>query len=85
MRKRYVLLKDTPELKAGAIVEEMCDDGDQPYRVISHEWDQQASQSGVQYNRDVVMEQPEWFEEVHTIGYLTKKQYDKLMKLIGVK
>lgn len=80
-RKRYVLLKDTPELKAGAMVEEMCDNGDQEYRVISAEWDQTDDQGRIVYSRKVVMEQPEWFEEITPL-YLTKKQLAKIKKYL---
>lgn len=81
-RKRYILLKDTPELRANAIVEEICDNGDQDYAVISKDWCQKDDQNQTQYTRKVVMESPDWFEEITPL-YLTKKQFEKVKQLIG--
>lgn len=35
MRRRFVLLKDTPEAKAGALMEEKCDSGNQDFACIN--------------------------------------------------
>lgn len=64
MKKRYILLKDTPELKKGAILEEECEDGNQDFQVVSDKWNTQGDQGRPQYTRDVIMQQPEWFEEL---------------------
>lgn len=64
-KKLYRLLKDSPELKAGAILEEECEDGDQGFDCINMEdYSISDTQDECKYNRKVVMNQPEWFEEV---------------------
>jgi hypothetical protein len=67
MRKKYILLKDTPELKKRAIVEEACDNGDQNYFVITKNNIKFKDQTGVEFTRDTVMKNPEWFEEIISI------------------
>lgn len=78
MRKRYILLKDTPELKKGAIVEEACDDGTQHFVVISGEhFDPGERIRDYWYPRSVVLDQPKWFEEI-IIFNIRKSQVDKV-------
>lgn len=36
-RQTFRLLKDTPELKKGALVQEACDDGDQEYKLLENQ------------------------------------------------
>ncbi len=65
MRKRYILLKDTADLKKGAIVEEECDNGNQGYVCFNLEkYRQCEKQTKVCFARCTVMEQPEWFQEL---------------------
>lgn len=81
MRARYILLKDTPELKKGAIVEEKCDNGDQEFATISTEWNQKEDQGSTLYSRKVVMESPEWFAKVDVL-WLTMEQIEKVKKFL---
>jgi hypothetical protein len=83
MRSRYILLADTPELKKGAIVQEDCDNGDQDFTVISHQWDQKQDSELIQYSRNVVTESPEWFEKVDLL-WLTQTQIEKVKKLLKI-
>lgn len=82
-RQRYRLLRDTPELRAGAIVEEQCDNGDQGYICISPS-DRFDDSTDVIYTRKVVMENPKYFEEVFSLQdfNLNRKEVDALMKLL---
>lgn len=84
MKKRYRLLKDTPELKAGAIVEEKCEDGTQDFTCINEkEFGNLGLQPGYYFSRKLVMEQPEWFEEIGLL-WLTIEQIKKVKELIGL-
>lgn len=84
MRRVFRLLKDSPELKAGAIAREKCDNGDQPFEVINareYAAEDDIYLSGWEYSRKVVLNHPEWFEEVFTLeelGYLTKAEFQKI-------
>lgn len=66
--KTYILLKNTPELKKGAIMREMCPDGDQDFICINQKeflQKEEDKENGIcQYSRFVVMNSPEWFEEI---------------------
>lgn len=72
MRKRFVLLKDTAELKKGAILEEKSDDGTQPYIVIQGSANAGEDATLYYYNRAIVETQPEWFEEIQTLWVPSK-------------
>ena len=61
MKKQYILLKDSPELKMGAILEEECDGGDQEFKCITEESIKMADQQETIYSRDTVMKQKDWF------------------------
>lgn len=80
-RQRYILLKDTPELRKGAVLEEDCDDGDQGFTVVSQEWNQQQDQISVGYTRETVTNAPEWFTEL-TVLYVTKQQLNKVKDVL---
>ncbi len=67
MRKTFILLKDTPELRKGAILQEDCDAGDQDFSCINKGHIKMKDQDGTSYSRDVVMKQPNWFEEVEML------------------
>lgn len=62
-RNLYVLLKDTPELKKGAIMQEDCTDGTQGFHCISKEFHFDETQEEVAYTRKVVMENPTFFRK----------------------
>lgn len=83
MRKTYILLKDTPELKKGAILQEQCDDGDQDFICLNESDHQKHKEDNVDtlYGRNTVMKQPEWFEEVMTVT-VTKKEKGKIEKIL---
>lgn len=71
-RRTFRLLKDTPELEKGALVQEACDDGDQNYILLDFEQMSDATygdwtdyfSGNFALSRDTVEQQPEWFEEV---------------------
>jgi len=78
MRKVYILLKDTPELKKGAVLREKCDDGDQDFECINMSTKQKfKNQNACVYDRKVVMRQPEYFEEVCNVT-VAKSVYKEL-------
>lgn len=82
-RRRFVLLKDTPELKVGAIVEEQCDDGNQGFYCVNvEEFKAMDDEYNVHYTRKTILNRPEWFEELVTMT-LTKKEAEKLKKILG--
>jgi len=64
-RRTFKLLKDTPDVKKGALYQEECEDGTQPYRLITkqdHRDEQDAS--SIYVTRSLVEDQPQWFVEV---------------------
>jgi hypothetical protein len=80
-RKRYELLKDTPECKKGAIFEEMCDDGTQNYQLItpqhvrfSDEYEYYDEDNGnlPQLYRAEVEKNPTFFREVVEVSVPVK-------------
>jgi hypothetical protein len=73
MRKTYIALTDTPELKKGAIMQEKCDDGDQDYECITPELMQVDDQGLTCYSRKTVETQPQFFMEVQQ-AWLTLEQ-----------
>lgn len=87
MKKKYVLLKDSPELKKGAILEEKCEDGDQDYSCRDKKyiigWDKHSEEDRlyINHSRKVVEAQPEWFEEICHVE-VSKKQVAKVEKFI---
>lgn len=78
-RRTFRLLKDTPEVEKGGLVQEACDDGTQSFKIIA------GGKYGTEgyYNRKVVFEQPKFFEEVFTPSaiWLTKEQLNAFQKL----
>lgn len=88
MRQRYRLLKDTALIKAGAIIEENCDDGTQDfaYRDTEHLQNQECgyrnySNAMFTFPRRVVENSPEWFEKV-TLVELSISEIAKLGKIL---
>lgn len=87
MKKRYILLKDGPELKKGAILEEKCEDGNQDYKCINIKEFSQGrgvEERGVIHYKDIIEKQPEWFEEVGLM-WLTMEQIKKVKTLLKIK
>lgn len=83
MRKRYILLKETIELKKGCIVEEACDDGTQDFVIITPEFRKFLEVDSI-VSRKAVTTQPKWFEEVHPL-YVPTKQLAKVKKILKLK
>jgi hypothetical protein len=81
MRKIYILLKDSPELKRGAILKEKCDNGDQDFECINIKTHRKfKDEESISHSRNVVMKNPEWFQELKTVC-LSENEIKKLKKL----
>ena len=81
MRKKYILLNETPELRKGAVMVEECDEGDQGFRCDDKEMIKPKDSNSIYYTRDVVLGQTGWFEEAEEL-LLTKKQIKKLKDIL---
>lgn len=81
MKKKYILLKDTPELKKGAVVEARCEGGGQEYECENEKFFQKKDQSCCLYTEKVVEESPEWFQEICFVE-VPKEQVVKVKKFI---
>ena len=87
---RYRLLKESVELKKGAVLIEQCDGGNQNF-VCEDVNKYMKRPKGHTYStywfREDVVKQPKWFERVYTFCdiEITEKQKNKLLKLIGIK
>ncbi|MGO4470371.1 hypothetical protein AB4Y95_00330 [Arthrobacter sp. M-10] len=70
-RKTYKLIKETPELRKGALFQEACDDGTQEYVLLDHTAHKGGSApSGQRYaifDRPLVENAPQWFVEVFQV------------------
>ena len=86
MKKQYILLKDSPELKKGAILVEEYDEGNQDFNCLDRSsWKQKDIDfEEVVYSRNTIMKNPDWFQEIYPV-YLTKEQLKKVEKLLGIK
>lgn len=68
-RRTFRLLKELPDVKKGAIVQEKCDDGDQDYKVLDCQKyvkyeDENGSKEGTVFPRGSIEKEPKFFEEV---------------------
>lgn len=82
-RRTFRLLKDTPEVGKGALVQEACDDGNQEYVLLDGEFLSDATDSDYHdyfdslpnFSRNTVEDQPDWFEEVemHWLAKVARK------------
>jgi hypothetical protein len=70
-RATYRLKKDTELLKAGAIVQEACDDGDQKYVLLEDQEHlikfndlEDYDLEDIEFSRNTVEKNPTWFEKV---------------------
>lgn len=63
-RRTYRLIKELPGLKKGAVLQEQCDDGDQPYELLDKGYFKHDDQSAELYSRMTVENEPKFFEEV---------------------
>lgn len=83
-RRTFRVIKDTPEFKKGALLQEMCDDGDQDYTLLTHEYAVDKDQYTFQYTRVVVEKNPKFFVEVFPIvpEWGTKEEVAKFKKFL---
>lgn len=79
-KRTFKLLKDAPSVKRGALFQERCDDGTQPYDLITDEF-KKAPGAGVAgfATRSLVEDQPTWFVEVFQVQpqYMTKEELEQ--------
>ena len=83
MKKQYILIQNTPELKKGAILEEECEGGDQDFVCVNiSKFRKFKSQEKACYHREVIMKQPKYFQKVVFVQMSVeeKKQFDKLIR-----
>ena len=82
-RRTFKLLKDTPTVRKGALLQEDCDDGTQPYSFLSSNFNKTDSITlGKITDRSLVEEQPQWFVEVFKVTpeYMTQLELDQWNK-----
>lgn len=85
MTRRFILLKDTPELKKGAILEKK--DGTSQYTCLDiekysiHERANTVSGGSIYYFEQDVEDAPEWFKEVEQV-WLTQEEKEQLEKML---
>lgn len=86
-RRTFRVIKDTPELKKGAIIQEACDDGTQDYVSLNKSDLKFNDQRGIAYTRKVVESQPTFFVEVFPLvaPWGTKEEVAKVKKLLRSK
>jgi len=79
MQKRYILLKDAPNVKKGAIYEEMYGN---LFKLITPEHDKFPDDDGAgSAYRESIINNPEWYEEVVPACF-TKEQREEIIKII---
>ncbi len=84
MKKKYILLKETPDLKKGTIVEEECEDKDQNYKVIDkkfYKFPKYYKDITLYFQRDEVEKQPDWFQEICQVE-VPKRQLAKVKAFV---
>jgi len=87
-RRTFKQLKDTPKIRKGALWQEQCEDGTQPYEMITPEYDRSENkQTLVEPTRSIVEEQPSWFVEVFKVEpeYMTREQLEAFEAFLGQK
>lgn len=83
MRKQYETIKETPELKIGAILEENCDDRNQDFHCISKD-KMKFKIENVYYDRNVILKQSKWFKEIITMA-IPKDKLAAVKKILAKK
>lgn len=90
-RRTFRLIKDSIEIKAGMLVQEACDEGNQEYRTLNMEkfmrfsdYKKYFSSPSNSFSRDTVEQSPEWFEEVFpaTEQWMTKEEKDNFARFL---
>ena len=79
-RKTYKLIKDTPTMVKGAILQEQCDDGTQPYIMLNNDTHCKDPSYRISIaKRELVEDQPKWFVEVFQVEpqYMTRDELDQ--------
>lgn len=82
-RRTFKLLKELPDVRKGALFQERCDDGTQPYDLLTTDdykgsnWDNK-SRLGFS-DRALLENQPAWFVEVFPVSpqYMTQPELDE--------
>lgn len=93
MKQKYILLKDTPELKKGAVFIEECSDGTQDFEVKYNKANEKFftvkmnNCDSIIYDRKVV-KFSKWFREIEIITIkgkdieVSREQLKKIKKII---
>ena len=81
MIKKYILLKDSPELKKGAILEAVCREGGQGYDCDNKEFIRAKDQTVCHYTDDAIAKNPKWFERIEVVE-VPKKHIAKVRKFV---
>lgn len=80
-KRTFKLLKDTPGVKKGALFQEQCTDGTQPYELITPEYSKSTTDGRKRTypDRSLVENQPSWFIEVFQVNpqYMTQAELDQ--------
>lgn len=87
-RRTYKQIRETPGIKKGAIFQEQCDDGTQPYEMITPQFIKGTeTRTFTITDRKLIEEQPEWFVEVFKVEpeYMTKEELDRYHEFLGKK
>lgn len=79
-KRTFMQIKATPDVKKGALWQEQCEDGTQPYEMINKATHYLGERNpGVYNKRSLVEEQPEWFVEVFKVEpqYMTAEELER--------
>lgn len=79
-RRTFKLIKDTPTMVKGAILQEQCDDGTQPYIMLNNDTHCKDPSFKISIaKRELVEEQPAFFVEVFKVTpeYMTREELDQ--------
>ena len=81
-RKTYKLIKELPELKKGALLQEKCDDGTQDFKALDDDFVKYTNEHGkrvFEYPRQAVENEPSYFVEVFKVTpqYMTREELDQ--------
>lgn len=87
VKRTFRLLKDTPTIRKGAILQEQCTDGTQPYELITPEFIKGTDDRTTTIDRSLVENQPQWFVEVFEAvpKFMTKEELAKYNAFLGKK
>lgn len=85
-RRAYMLIKDAPTIRKGAVYQEQCDDGTQPYELLDLAYSK-VNHSHVIKDRKLIEQQPKWFTEVFKVTpeYMTAEELERWNAFKGTK